>query len=113
MKNHTKVYIKYFGYGTGEFIPCEVTGNRGADIHHIDPRRMGGSDKKDVIENLIGVTRRVHDLAEARRIPSDTILKIHFSFMKAYAAGTEMAMKIHYAQAKKLLLKLNITEKDL
>ena len=57
MKNHTKVYMKFFGYDTSDFIPCELCGNRAADIHHIDSRKMGGTKGKDVIENLMALCR--------------------------------------------------------
>ena len=60
MKNHTKVYMDYFGYGEDDFIPCEVCGNRAVDIHHINCRGMGGSKNKDVIENLMGLCREHH-----------------------------------------------------
>lgn len=60
MKNHTKVYIKYFGYALDDFIPCEVCGNKAVDIHHIECRGMGGSKDKDNIQNLQAVCRNCH-----------------------------------------------------
>jgi len=60
MKNHTKVYMKHFGYGIEDFIPCEVCNSRAVDIHHIDCRGMGGSKKSDDIENLMALCRQCH-----------------------------------------------------
>ena len=60
MKQHTKIYMKYFGYGIEDFIGCEVCGNKAVDIHHIDCRGMGGSKDKDTIENLMGLCRKCH-----------------------------------------------------
>ena len=60
MKKHTRVYLKYFGYGDQSFIPCEMCGNRAVDIHHIDARGMGGSSLHDGIENLMALCRECH-----------------------------------------------------
>ena len=60
MKPHTKIYLTYFGYDTTDFIPCEVCGSKAVDIHHIQPRQMGGTTKKDVIENLQALCRPCH-----------------------------------------------------
>lgn len=53
MKAHTKVYIKALGYHVTDFMPCEVTGQKGVDVHHIVTR-------KNRIENLMLLTREVH-----------------------------------------------------
>lgn len=60
MKNHTKIYLDYFGYSGYEFIACEVCGKRACDIHHIYCRGMGGSKEADRIENLMAVCRECH-----------------------------------------------------
>jgi hypothetical protein len=51
MKKHVKIYLDYFGYDVNSFIDCEVCGSKAVDIHHIEPRGMGGILKgtKDVI----------------------------------------------------------------
>ena len=58
------MYLKFFGFGVDDFIPCELCGQRANDVHHIDARGMGGdpTGKKDVIENLMGLCRKHHDL---------------------------------------------------
>jgi hypothetical protein len=60
MKSYTKTYLSYFGYALDDFIPCEVCGNRGVDIHHIDCKGMGGSKLKDDIENIMALCREHH-----------------------------------------------------
>lgn len=65
MKKHVKVYLKAHGYTEDDIILCERCGFVAVDIHHIDPRGMGGSKTKDVIENLIALCRSCHEMAEA------------------------------------------------
>lgn len=60
MKKHTKIYMKFFGYDISDFMPCEVCGGPGVDLHHIDARGMGGSNNKDGISNLMLLCRRHH-----------------------------------------------------
>lgn len=63
MKNHTKVYLKHFGYGDQDFIGCEVCNSRAVDTHHILSRGMGGVANKrlDIIENLQALCRDCHN----------------------------------------------------
>lgn len=60
MKKHVKIYLDYFGYDVNSFIDCEVCGSKAVDIHHIEPRGMGGSKTKDVITNLQALCRACH-----------------------------------------------------
>jgi 5-methylcytosine-specific restriction endonuclease McrA len=59
MKKHTKIYFKHFGYDISDFVPCETCGSKAVDIHHIDSRGMGGSEKDD-INNLMALCRNCH-----------------------------------------------------
>lgn len=63
MRSHTKIYFKISGIDPYGFVPCEVTGAKCNDIHHIDCKGMGGdpTGSKDVFENLMAVTREVHE----------------------------------------------------
>jgi len=81
MKNHTKVYMDYFGYGEDDFIPCEVCGNRAVDIHHINCRGMGGSNNKDVIENLMGLCREHHLEYGDIECLKETLQELHLTRM--------------------------------
>ena len=74
MKNYTKIYLDYFGYGIEDFIPCEVCGNKAVDIHHIEARGMGGTKEKDRIENLMALCRYCHV------VMGDT--KTHLEYLK-------------------------------
>ena len=77
MKKHVKIYCDYHGYGEQDVgsIACEICGEEIlVDIHHIDPRGMGGNPDKDVFENLIGLGRKCHDLAEAGKITKKQLI---------------------------------------
>jgi 5-methylcytosine-specific restriction endonuclease McrA len=77
MKNHTKIYLKEMGYDESDFIPCEICSHKAVDIHHIEARGMGGTSKKDDIENLMALCRTCHvkfgDITELK----DYLKKIH------------------------------------
>lgn len=59
MKKHTKIYFNHFDYFGDEFIPCEMCGKKAVDIHHIECRGMGGTDK-DNINDLMALCRNCH-----------------------------------------------------
>lgn len=79
MKNYTKTYLEFFGYGIDDFIPCEVKGcnKRAVDVHHIDRRGMGGSKLKNNIKNLVGLCREHHDLAESDPVFNEQVREEH------------------------------------
>lgn len=79
MKKHVKIYMKFFDYGMDDFIPCEVQGctRMAVDVHHIDRRGMGGSKCKDYIENLVGLCREHHDLAESSKPFNERVREMH------------------------------------
>ena len=60
MKKHTRIYMNYFDYGIEDFIGCEMCGAKAVDIHHIEPKGMGGSKTKDFIANLVALCRSCH-----------------------------------------------------
>ena len=60
MKNHINIYMNFFGYDESDIIFSEISGQPATDIHHIEARGMGGSKKKDNINNLIALTREEH-----------------------------------------------------
>jgi 5-methylcytosine-specific restriction endonuclease McrA len=82
MKNHTKTYLKAYGYDGYDdneqlpYIPCQVCGDVAVDINHIEPRGMGGSKQKDDITNLIGMCRRCHLDFEAKKISKEELKEI-------------------------------------
>jgi hypothetical protein len=60
LKPYTKIYFSYFGYDISSFIPCECCGKKSVDLHHIESRGMGGTTKKDTIENIMALCRECH-----------------------------------------------------
>jgi hypothetical protein len=78
MKKHTKIYFQAMGISPVEFVPCEVCGSRAVDIHHIEPRGMGGSKSRDVIENLMALCRPCHHEADfGTKLTKDHLNEIH------------------------------------
>ena len=78
MNNHTKVYLKAFGYTTTDFIPCEVCQGQAVDIHHIESRGMGGSKMRDNIENLMALCRTCHHEADfGINLKKDYLYEVH------------------------------------
>jgi 5-methylcytosine-specific restriction endonuclease McrA len=78
MKNHTKVYLQAMGYDPLDFIPCEVCGAKAVDIHHIQPRGMGGSKLLDTPENLMALCRSCHHQADfGTTLPKEELKQIH------------------------------------
>lgn len=84
MKNHTKVYLKYFGYSGYEYMPCEIEGchRPAVDINHIKARGMGGSKHRDNIENLMGMCREHHLEYGDKKQHRDMLIEQHKKFMR-------------------------------
>jgi len=88
MKKHTKIYLDHFGYGPGDWIACEVCGKKAVDIHHIEPRGMGGDPqgKKDVISNLQALCRECHHKADfTTELPKEKLKEIHNERLRLWA----------------------------
>lgn len=79
MQNHTAIYMRHFGFGLQDFIPCEVCGSRAIDIHHLVPRSKFGKkrkDEQDLITNLIALCRSCHDKAHQNKITVEQLKNI-------------------------------------
>jgi len=81
MKNHTKVYMKYFNFKIQQDCFCEICDSYAQDIHHIDARGMGGSSDKDDIKNLMALCRKHHILYGDVPDKKEWLLEIHLKFM--------------------------------
>ena len=78
MKKHTKVYLQGMGYDETDWIPCEVCNAKAVDIHHIEPRGMGGSKERDTIENLMALCRNCHYQADfGTNLSKEMLQEIH------------------------------------
>jgi hypothetical protein len=77
LKQHTKLYLQYFGYDISSFIPCEICGIKAVDIHHIEPRGMGGTKQSDTIENLMALCRMHHVEYGDKKQFKEYLKKIH------------------------------------
>ena len=74
MKKHVKIYSEFMGIGEQDKPLCEFCKSKIAvDVNHISPRGMGGSRKKDYIENLIGLCRTCHNAFEAKLITKEEL----------------------------------------
>ena len=82
MKKHVKTYLDYFGYNTIDFIPCEVCGCKAVDIHHLEPKGMGGSKTKDFIENLIALCRKHHEYCHNSKEFNNECKELHKKNLK-------------------------------
>lgn len=85
LKKHKKIYLDFFKYKEGDYVPCECCSKPATDIHHISPRGMGGDPqgKKDVIENLVGLCRACHDQTRDAKF-NDQVKKNHLLRVKLW-----------------------------
>ena len=77
MKKHTRIYMDYFDYVIDDFIGCEVCGVKAVDIHHIEPKGMGGSKSKDFIANLVALCRVCHTKCHSDKVFSSRTKEKH------------------------------------
>jgi len=83
MVKHKKVYTTFFNLDISDRILCTMCGQEAVDIHHIQPRGMGGS-YKDYIENLAALCRSCHDKAESTSSFNKSVRLKHLSKVIAY-----------------------------
>lgn len=100
MQKHTKIYMNGMGYDLSDFIPCEITGQKAIDIHHIIGRGKGGEDR---IENLMAVTREVHIEKGDKVKYMVELLEKHRLFLEVYGVHFDSSWfeeKIRYYEAR-------------
>jgi hypothetical protein len=77
MKKHTRIAMKSRGYTIADIIICEVCMSEPAvDCHHIDPRKMGSLENKDIPENLIFCCRSCHIKAERYELSKEFLFML-------------------------------------
>lgn len=79
MSPHKKIYLDYFGYTEGDFIPCEVCKAPAVDIHAIEGDKMGGRPSKVThrIENLMALCRKHHEDYGQKKQWKEWLQKLH------------------------------------
>ena len=85
MVKHKRIYLKFFDYGEQDMIPSEYSGKRAADIHHLIPKSLGGTDTPD---NLIALTREEHDKAHEKKQFNNELKRIHKRKYDAWKGST-------------------------
>ena len=78
MKNHVRVYLKFWGYAVSpmsqEKVLCDgCEANFASDIHNVSRRGSGGSKKKDTPQNLVALCRNCHILCESFKSYNDKV----------------------------------------
>lgn len=77
------IYMAKFGYSDSDFVPSELSGKEGVDLHHIDCKGMGSSKNKDRVENLIALTREEHIEYGDKKQWMSYLYQKHMDFMLA------------------------------
>jgi hypothetical protein len=78
MFNHTKVYKNHFDIYPNEHHYCEVCGLPATGgIHHLEKRGEG----KDIIELLMGLCSKHHNMCEDSKDCNEYAKKIHAKFI--------------------------------
>ncbi len=68
MEKHVKNYFDFFEIdfdlvsGWHDFIPCEMCGRPGVDLHHIE-NRIKGVERLNGVNNIICLCRECHEKA--------------------------------------------------
>lgn len=101
MKRHTKIYLDFFGYDLNDFVPSELSGKRAVDIHHIDARGMGGSDR-DTINNLMALTREEHQQFGDIKKFKPILIQAHRQFMETRKPYFDNHVLIDYTTGQKI-----------
>lgn len=74
MVKHKRIYLNYFGYKHGDWVPCENCSSTCTDIHHLQFRSLQGSDEP---QNLMGLCRLCHNKAHNDPKFNNKLKEIH------------------------------------
>ena len=106
MKPYKKLYLDFFGYDCGDYIPSEVSGLPGTDYHHLQHKGMGGSKSKDFIENISCLTRKEHDRCHNDKDYNHEVQIRHLEYIRLKRPDYDMRpeynelLKQHYLNEK-------------
>ena len=75
MKQHTKIYLKALKYYPEDFMPSELSGFKGIDIHHV-------VNRDNRIENLMLLTRDEHLKYGEIKSEMTYLLRAHRKFLR-------------------------------
>ena len=82
MQKHTKKYLSYFSYSTGDWIPCEKCGKTATSIHHLQFKSHQGGDD---IGNLCALCFECHSKAHnSNREFNEKLKEIHRNKIDAW-----------------------------
>ncbi len=79
MKDYKKLFSRYWGYSETDNPICWWCRQAVAvDIHHIEPKGMGGvkNNRLNRIDNLFAVCRKCHNLAHKNKSVNEEFKKI-------------------------------------
>lgn len=88
MKSYTKVYFGYFKIDPGDFVPCEICGSIGKDIHHIQAR----SKRRDLLNDIVNIMclcRECHEKHGDRKDKIEWLQEIHNKHLHKLPPETE------------------------
>jgi len=84
--NTRQKWLKFFGYGEQERVPCEMLCGRPChEVHHIEKRSAFGSklrEEQDDIENLMGLCDFHHRLDRTGELTVEAQKRAHARFIR-------------------------------
>ena len=82
MIKYKKIYMDFFNLGEQDFIYCEFNYMQGKQIKAVDFHHIRhGANKVDHINNLMALSREVHDKAHKEHICRNELEQIHGMFI--------------------------------
>ena len=82
MIKYKKIFLDFWDYAPGEFIPCTNCGANSVDLHHLIFKSHGG---KDTVENLAPVCRECHNIAHDHKEFNEILKLKHAYNIKRFA----------------------------
>lgn len=80
MVKHKQLYLKFFDYTIGDWIPCENCNATASEFHHLIFKSLGGcDDPNNVMALCVSTPDKVgcHNRAHVDRLFNNRLKKIH------------------------------------